>query len=383
MELDFKPALCALPRSFTAGQTGADDLQFFHLMVESLRQIADLAKPSLQGLERVKTPIIVIFASAALLLILKVVFVYRAFLPNPELIGELFPEVRLLALVAFAAGLGGLLLHHNIQDFHPIVRDSFVTISKDLRKGIENSLGTMNATMAEGFTTMATAFAKEVKGASEKIWEGFSDVRVKEQLISTIQNPRLRKLAKEQRIQEAIADTDDSYMKDQAERQQKISLLLLSNEEKDWSAALEMLDKEESLQKPEHFLTLAFRFWSIKRVDISVTLAERGLKLVKADNTVLISRFQNSLAYYYADAEMPGKESLALEYAEAAVKRRPDEASPLDTLGFVKITYGKTRNDVLEGVKLCTRAFEQGTRFELYAKHVGRANSRLVQLPSS
>lgn len=325
-----------------------------------------------------KTPLIVIFASAALLLVLKVAFVYRASFPDSELITELLPEVRLLALMAFAAGLAGLLIHHNIKDFQPLVRDAFTALSKDLRDGTESSLKTMNSTMADGFNSMATAFAREFKGASEKIWEGFSDIRVKEHLISTIQNPQLRKLVKEQRIQEAIANTEESYLRDQAERQQKISLLLLSNDEKNWNTALQMLDEDEGLQKADYFLTLAFRFWSIKRVEISIDLAERGMKLVK-DDAKLLSRFQNSLAYYYADSDISEKASVALEYAEQAVKARPSEASPMDTLGFVKISYGKTKEEVLEGLKLCIRAYELGARFELYEKDVAKANNRLAQ----
>lgn len=330
-----------------------------------------------------KTPISTILASASLLLIAKVILVYRASFPNPGLIDELFPEIRILALVGFAVGLAGVLLHHNMKEFHPLIKAAFGEISKDLRDGTENSLATMNSTMAKGFDSMASAFAKEFKGASEKIWEGFSDVRVREQLIATIQNPELRKLVKEQKIQEAIANAEESYLKDQAERQQKISLLLLSNEEKNWHTALEMLDKDESLQKADYFLTLAFRFWSIKRIDISITLAERGLQLVADDDNVRLSRFHNSLAYYYADADMPEKATIALEYAQDAVKLRPNEASPLDTLGFVKITYGKTREEILEGVELCTRAFSRGTKFELYAKNIAKANNRLTQYPSS
>ena len=111
---------------------------------------------------------------------------------------------------------------------------------------------------------------------------------------------------------------------------------------------------------------------------MSIALAERGMKLVKG-NTKLLSRFQNSLAYYYADSDIPGRALLALEYAEGAVKARPNEASPMDTLGFVKISYGKTKEEILEGVKLCTQAYELGTRFELYAKNIAKANNRLTQ----
>jgi hypothetical protein len=96
-----------------------------------------------------------------------------------------------------------------------------------------------------------------------------------------------------------------------------------------------------------------------------------------------LGRFQNSLAYYYADTDMPDKESLALKYAESAVSSRPDEPGPLDTLGFIKITYGKTKEEILDGVKLCTQAFERGTRLELYTKHIEKANTRLNQLLAS
>jgi hypothetical protein len=48
----------------------------------------------------------------------------------------------------------------------------------------------------------------------------------------------------------------------------------------------------------------------------------------------------------------------------------------------VKITYGKTREEILEGVAIAEKARVLGAPFETYAKHIARAAARLKSFPA-
>lgn len=93
-----------------------------------------------------------------------------------------------------------------------------------------------------------------------------------------------------------------------------------------------------------------------------------------------ITKFENSLAYYYAEQADPRNEAAARLYAVSARKNSPNRAETLDTEGYVKITYGKTKEEVLEGLSLCGQAKELGVPILGYEKAVKRAADRLSKL---
>ena len=85
----------------------------------------------------------------------------------------------------------------------------------------------------------------------------------------------------------------------------------------------------------------------------------------------------NSLAYYYADAQKPEYEEKARAYIKEAREHRPDAMEPLDTEGFVLIVYGRDKQEVIEGISLCTEALEKGLPFEAYENHLQKAGERI------
>src|SRR5258708_19272681 len=89
-------------------------------------------------------------------------------------------------------------------------------------------------------------------------------------------------------------------------------------------------------------MTRAYRLWSVDKIDRAIEIGERGMRLAmtnKNNDPEILSKFQNSLAYYYADAQKTDREKLAREYAEAAYKTRKD-SGPADTYAYVLITFG-------------------------------------------
>jgi hypothetical protein len=298
----------------------------------------------------------------------------------PPLIAPLLPEVRTLALVAFTVAVAALFIEHYLEDaFGPLVKDGFSEISHDIRAGVEGSLGKTNQIIETGFDDVAEALAKEFHDASLGLLKGFSDQTVLQKLLDVIQNPAVKKLVAENRVPDAVALIQQDPARDAAALQQAVSVLVVSQDEARWREAVEILEKNEAARKPNFYLSLAFRFWSVGKLADAIALAEKGLTMVQQIPDEL-ARFQNSLAYYYADADQLDKEQLARKYAEDAVRSRPKEPRPLDTLGYVKIVFAKDAAEIKEGAELCTSAWRAGTSFKFFAKHIERANAKLDAL---
>ncbi len=320
-----------------------------------------------------------------------------------ELLEHVQPEVTTAVSVIFLAALFSWFLGEQVETmfrhirgdlrekaerFKPTLETNLQKISQDIRGGIENSMLPLNNTIATGLNGIATALAEAFSDSFKDFsLKGVSNDRVRQGLISSMQSEEVRELAAAGEIRRAVTQLNQIEENTGLPPEQvkllhdRIALLILSHEITDWLEALVLLIQNKELQSPNYYITLAYNFWSVKLLDRAIELAERGLALAReVKDEKPIARFENSLAYYYADAEKGEKEELARKYAEEAVRRRPDEAAPLDTLGFVKITFGKMPEEILDGVKDCSKALELGNDFELYAKHIARANVRLKQL---
>jgi hypothetical protein len=303
-------------------------------------------------------------------------------LPYPWVM-DLLPEIQKLAYIGFSAGLIWMFVEHHLENIEgklPEKIEPFLQrLSKDLRKGIAQGLGATNSAIRSGFQDVALAMAKEFRGVSGDFLKGLSNPQLFSKVLAAINDPELEDLAKKGKVPEAIARLDKTQAQDiAAELQKKVSLLILSKDEKDWREALAIIENNKPAQKADFFLTLAFRFWAAQKLDEAISLAERGMTLTT--DPAALTKFKNSLAYYYADAGRTDKREVAIEYAESASQERGD-ATTLDTLGFVKIVYGTTEEEVMAGVNLCTKAWQQmGGPFELYSKHIRRATLRLEEL---
>lgn len=152
--------------------------------------------------------------------------------------------------------------------------------------------------------------------------------------------------------------------------------LIESNDEQDWEIAFERLTSHRS-GDPKLFLPLAYRYWSAKKTEKAIEAAEIGLSFAEEGQKI---KFKNSLAYYYAVHGNVQYESLARKYAEDAFANRPDHMKTLDTKGFVLISFARTAEEIAQGLRLCTRAYELGNSEESLSRAVERANSRMPRL---
>lgn len=87
-----------------------------------------------------------------------------------------------------------------------------------------------------------------------------------------------------------------------------------------------------------------------------------------------------NVAYYYADAGSEENKEKAIEYANFALDHDPNNPAYKDTLGFVKIIFGQTPEEIKEGMTMCDEVRKEGGPLEYYEKHITIALQRLKEL---
>lgn len=161
-----------------------------------------------------------------------------------------------------------------------------------------------------------------------------------------------------------------------------ISTLLAQN-------TLDKCDKAWDLLKTNNitnlyiYARLAFLFWQFGQIEKAITISEKGFEIANEGNDIVkIMKFKNSLAYYYADTGNKKYEDRARSYIEEACKENPEDLAKLDTKGYVKIVYGRTKEEIIDGVSLCFTAFKNDPEhFSVpYAKHVKKATENINRL---
>lgn len=210
----------------------------------------------------------------------------------------------------------------------------------------------------------------------EEVPPGVTEENVRKSLKGEISG-KLRQLIEGGWIRQAVTKAEYIYSKDSSKGLQLVSILLSSKEENDWDRAWEVIKEIEEVPSAV-YVSLAYLFWSLGRTKNAIEVAERGLEVAKKrKDQVGINRLKNSLAYYYADLGEPDYEKMARSHAEEAFSARPEDPAPMDTKGYVKITYGKHREEIEEGICLCEEARRKGAPLKLYLKHIARAAKRL------
>ena len=263
------------------------------------------------------------------------------------------------------------------RGYHP---GSIGLVAESIRDGIQQSLDTLRETISVGFGGLANSLALEVRLFPEK-WKGLSDANVITDLLSTVKSPEVKQLLSEGKVEGAIAALDHIYIRDQTRTDEELAVLLLSKDEKDWNKALSIIT-EQDIREPKYFLTLAYRFWSAGQLPRAIEMGEKGLRWAKENDPAMVPKFTNSLAYYYADGDKPEHEAIARQYAREARVAQPDEIKAMDTEAFVLVSYGKTREEILQGVKLAEQARDNSgvIPFEAFAKTITKANRRIQTL---
>lgn len=165
-----------------------------------------------------------------------------------------------------------------------------------------------------------------------------------------------------------------------------LSALLIGTEAQDLPKILELLPV---YGEPRHYIILAFKCWELKDTDSAIKLSEEGLAAA-TDETVekTVLALKNSLAYYYAAGNVVAKAEAAYELAQEALQRRIELGDTLriarsrSTLGYVRIVFGRTRDEVFQGLSDCAQAHQEGSRKDLFLKHLQQAAKKLSELGS-
>lgn len=189
--------------------------------------------------------------------------------------------------------------------------------------------------------------------------------------------------------QKAIALLENIAKANPRRKKDLLSALTMSDNEIHWKQAESMLNE---CGEPVHFNRIALAYWKTdraKNVNHSVTLAERGLKLVhegRSADAQIVGTLKNSLAYYYADAGRVDKKEEASKLAASELERRKligeNYAEVLDTSGYIKISLGKSIAEIKQGMSECTDAYALGSTEDLYIIHMKKGRDRLKNMRS-
>jgi len=220
-----------------------------------------------------------------------------------------------------------------------------------------------------GLKKVAAQVAHEVS----QFPKSFKDLnQVLDEQKAQIRTPGVKELLEEGKVTEAVEKSKST--------EEEIAVLVQSKDPADWTRALELV-RGKLPSSVITFLNVAFLLWQLPNLGEAIKVAEEGLKrAMLARNMELTLKLQNSLAYYYAESGKEQFESLAREYTTTVRNATHDWPEALDTDGFVKITYGKTKQEILDGVTLCERARNLGVPFDGFAYAVAKAEKRLKNL---
>lgn len=94
-------------------------------------------------------------------------------------------------------------------------------------------------------------------------------------------------------------------------------------------------------------------------LDKAIEITEKALTMAQdqKDKAIEIS-CKNNLAFYYAATEKGEFRDKAIGYAKEAIGFNPASAFYYDTLGYVLMVFGKTKQDLDEAIRLFNKALE-------------------------
>ena len=266
------------------------------------------------------------------------------------------PFIHHLLIAVQGLIIGGFLLYVFeellAEKFGPIMRDGFDSIGKSL------------AGKMVGQGSIGEELSKSLREVSEHL------------------TPGINRLVQEGRIEEAVAKVQSVALDAPSRGEEEIAILLHSSDPKDWERVLDIANSLHLTTRS--FLTVAYRFWNAGNLARAIGVAEEGLSNENGrqePDPILLAKFKNSIAYYYADANRFDKADVARQYAMEAHSQRSHEPASMDTLGYVLITFG-TADEVRKGLDLCFEAWKAGTSIDVFDANVNKAKRRLIALDS-
>jgi tetratricopeptide (TPR) repeat protein len=231
---------------------------------------------------------------------------------------------------------------------------------RNLPEELEVVLGLKEETISELQRENKRLLERELNLQSEPI-----QLFVQQQIPDNLKDPGLARahnaLASGD-VDQALRTLTELSQRNREYDKQLLSALVMSKKPEDWEHAERLLPE---FGTPDHYNRLSVAFWTSNDVTKAIALAERGLTLERkgrSEDPIVIAKIKNSLAYYYADAVREDKADDARELVEEAIKISESEknhtqyAKCLDTRGYVKIVFGTSNEEVLDGVKDCEDA---------------------------
>lgn len=279
-------------------------------------------------------------------------------LPSHGFVVGLLHEIGEAAKLAIALLLAvSLVFEKALQEFMgPFLERQFTGLGTSVQQGLENGMRSVS---------------EKVQEALGKIQLVRSQAQAETEIAADVPEPILE-LVRSGNIEEALKRAQS--------KGDKLTILVLSQDPADWQKAATMVLATSVDAK--YYSILAYKFWTTGDLDSAIPLAERGLTIaIQRNDTTLEGRLKNSLAYYYAQTRKPDYEDKARQYIADARRLAPDMIMEIvDTEGFIKIVYGKTRSEVTEGVDLCYQASKALSRIEDMAERTKLAAERLKAL---
>jgi tetratricopeptide (TPR) repeat protein len=279
-------------------------------------------------------------------------------LPSHGFVVGLLHEIGETAKLAIALLLAvSLVFEKALQEFMgPFLERLFTGLGMSVQQGLENGMRSVS---------------EKVQEALGKIQLVRSQAQAETEIAADVPEPILE-LVRAGNIEEALKRAHS--------KGDKLTILVLSQDPMDWQKAATILLSTNADAK--YYSILAYKFWTAGDLDRAIPLAECGLTIaIQRNDTMLEGRLKNSLAYYYALTQKPDYEDKARQYIADARRLIPDMIMEIvDTEGFIKIVYGKTRSEVTEGVELSYQATKALSRIEDMAERTRLAAERLKSL---
>jgi len=228
------------------------------------------------------------------------------------------------------------------------------------------------------------------RGLLVRQWE--PAVPSKDEIDKTLgEDPQLKKAKKALLVgdaPQAIAILEDLAARKPEHERDLLKALILSPTPTDWDRARSLLPR---IGEPQQYSRLGYNYWVKRDLATAISLAETAHRLAVEEGAkrpkAQLASAKNTLAYYYADAEVVEKADEARHLADDAIRLRREEGqnekdvgSALATLGYVKITFGLSKEIVEEGIRDCEDGRRMGARNDLYFVHVARAQLRLAKM---
>jgi len=149
--------------------------------------------------------------------------------------------------------------------------------------------------------------------------------------------------------------------------------------------ALQSLKEEPG--DPALYISLSAMYYVVGKIGQAIDVSETGLKIAEdlksrgknGDLGITVKKLKVNLAYFYSDLWHSQYKDIARRYAEEAYEKF-ENSNTTDTLGYVYITYGDTKEEIYKGIDLCKKANKMSSPRNYLERALQRATERLAAM---